>query len=75
VAAQKDGSSGYTLGPTFLTHPEDAYSVPSKHYWAMGDNSPNSFDSRGWGPVSPRNLVGKGAFVYWPFSKRWGLIH
>jgi signal peptidase I len=75
VAAQKDGYSGYTLGPTFLTHPEDAYSVPSKHYWAMGDNSPNSFDSRGWGPVSPRNLVGKGAFVYWPFSKRWGLIH
>jgi len=75
VAAQKDGYSGYTLGPTFLTHPEDSYQVPKKDYWAMGDNSPNSFDSRGWGPVPARNLVGKGAFVYWPFSKRWGLIH
>ena len=75
VAAQKDGYSGYTLGPTFLTNPEDIYQVPRKDYWAMGDNSPNSFDSRGWGPVSAENLVGKGAFVYWPFSKRWGFIH
>lgn len=75
VAAQKDGYPGYTLGPTFLTNPEDSYQVPGKDYWAMGDNSPNSFDSRGWGPVPARNLVGKGAFVYWPFSKRWGLIH
>ena len=75
VAAQKDGYSGYTLGPTFLTNPEDTYQVPNKAYWAMGDNSPNSFDSRGWGPVAAENLVGKGAFVYWPFSKRWGLIH
>ena len=75
VAAQQDGYAGYTLGPTFLTHPDDSYQVPGKDYWAMGDNSPNSFDSRGWGPVPARNLVGKGAFVYWPFSKRWGLIH
>lgn len=75
VAAQKDGYSGYTLGPTFLTNPEDTYQVPNKAYWAMGDNSPNSFDSRGWGPVAAENVVGKGAFVYWPFSKRWGLIH
>jgi signal peptidase I len=75
VAAQKDGYSGYTLGPTFLTNPEDIYQVPRKDYWAMGDNSPNSFDSRGWGPVPAENLVGKGAFVYWPFSKRWGFIH
>jgi len=75
VAAQKDSYSGYTLGPTFLTNPDDSYQVPGKDYWAMGDNSPNSFDSRGWGPVPARNLVGKGAFVYWPFSKRWGLIH
>ena len=75
VAAQKDGYPGYTLGPTFLTNPEDVYEVPRKDYWAMGDNSPNSYDSRGWGQVPARNLVGKGAFVYWPFSKRWGLIH
>ena len=75
VAEQKNGYSGYTLGQTFLTNPEDSYQVPGKDYWAMGDNSPNSFDSRGWGAVQAKNLVGKGAFVYWPFSTRWGLIH
>lgn len=75
VAAQKDGYPGYTLGQAFLANPEDSYQVPGKDYWAMGDNSPNSFDSRGWGAVPAENLVGKGAFVYWPFSKRWGLIH
>jgi len=75
VAAQKDGYPGYTLGPTFMTSPDDSYQVSGNDYWAMGDNSPNSFDSRGWGPVPARNLVGKGAFVYWPFTKRWGLIH
>ena len=75
VAAQKDGYGGYTLGPMFLNSPNDSYRVPGKDYWAMGDNSANSFDSRGWGPVPSRNLVGKGAFVYWPFSQRWGLIH
>jgi len=75
VAEQKNGYPGYTLGQTFLTNPEDSYQVPGKDYWAMGDNSPNSFDSRGWGPVQAKNLVGKGAFVYWPFSTRWGLIH
>ena len=75
VAAQKDGYPGYTLGPTFMTSPDDSYQVSGKDYWAMGDNSGNSFDSRGWGAVPARNLVGKGAFVYWPFTKRWGLIH
>ena len=75
VASQKDGYGGYTLGPTFMTNPDDSYQVPGKDYWAMGDNSANSFDSRGWGAVPSRNLVGKGAFVYWPFTRRWGLIH
>ena len=74
VAAQKDGYPGYTLGPTYLNSANDTYRVPNRDYWAMGDNSPNSFDSRGWGPVPAPNLVGKGAFVYWPITKRWGLI-
>ena len=43
-------------------------------YMAMGDNSPNSFDSRNWGPVPERNLVGPAFVVYWPFRPHWGLI-
>jgi len=74
VADQKDGYPGYTFGQTYLNNPNDQFRVPAKDYWAMGDNSPNSFDSRGWGPVPAPNLIGKGAFVYWPITKRWGLI-
>jgi len=50
------------------------YYVPADCYWAMGDNSPNSKDSRYWGGVPRQNLVGRGYFVFWPFSERWGWI-
>jgi signal peptidase I len=50
------------------------YVVPVDCYWAMGDNSPNSKDSRYWGGVPKQNLVGRGYFVFWPFSERWGFI-
>jgi signal peptidase I len=48
--------------------------VPAHGYFAMGDNSYNSYDSRFWGPVPEENLVGRGLIVYWPFNRHWGLI-
>jgi signal peptidase I len=42
--------------------------VPERHYMAMGDNTLNSFDSRGWGPFPRENVIGKSFFVYWPIS-------
>jgi signal peptidase I len=50
------------------------YYVPADCYWAMGDNSPYSKDSRYWGGVPRQNLVGRGYFVFWPFTERWGWI-
>lgn len=50
------------------------YYVPADCYWAMGDNSPNSKDSRYWDGVPRQNLVGRGYFVFWPFTERWGWI-
>ncbi len=44
-------------------------------YFACGDNSDNSFDSRYWGPVPERNMRGTGSLVFWPIiNPRWGLI-
>ncbi|MCR5414467.1 MAG: signal peptidase I [Kiritimatiellae bacterium] len=44
-------------------------------YFACGDNSASSSDSRYWGPVPGENLKGTGSFVFWPIiNPRWGII-
>jgi signal peptidase I len=58
----------------FNKNNSQTYYVPTDCYWAMGDNSPNSKDSRYWGGVPRQNMVGRGYFVFWPFSSRWGWI-
>lgn len=53
---------------------DSEFTVPADSYFAMGDNTANSYDSRYWGFVPRQNLVGIGRFVFWPFSRRWGLV-
>lgn len=50
----------------------ETFTVPPDSYIALGDNSANSQDSRYWGTVPAKDVVGRPLFIYYPFTKRWG---
>jgi signal peptidase I len=47
--------------------------IPAGHWFMMGDNRGESADSREWGPVPRKWLIGNAFFTYWP-PKRIGLL-
>jgi signal peptidase I len=47
-------------------HKGEHWHVPEGDYFMMGDNRSESCDSRQWGPVPRKDLIGTVFFVYWP---------
>lgn len=40
--------------------------IPRGDYYVMGDNRPDSEDSRFWGPIRKSWIIGQAFFTYWP---------
>ncbi len=53
-------------GERHLTSRGDLVVVPADHYFVVGDNSAESADSRVWGFLPRKNVLGRLCLRYWP---------
>ena len=69
------GRREYVIPGKTICNAGDEVKLGADEFYACGDNSPSSYDSRYWGPVPARNLCGLAGGVFWPFlTHRWGPI-
>ena len=62
---KEDYINSYTASEDF-----DEVTIKNNEYFVMGDNRYNSYDSRRFGPINKKDIMGKVEFKIFPFDKR-----
>ena len=62
---QADGFANLTPC-TDVCNLQKQITVPPGQFFMMGDNRGQSDDSRDWGPVPKKWIIGEAFFTYWP---------
>lgn len=60
---------GIYLNEGAYGQPEQIVAVDKDSYYCLGDNSSSSRDSRYWGFVNKKYLIGKAILIYWPVNR------
>ncbi|MGD0536979.1 MAG: signal peptidase I [Verrucomicrobiota bacterium] len=74
LVSVQTGLPARKLAPLFPDENTE-FEVRPNYYLALGDNTMNSFDGRGWGDFPREHVVGRALFVFWPFTSRFGLVY
>jgi signal peptidase I len=65
-----NGAQGYSgFQNAALLSDTNEFAVGEGEYFVLGDNTANSRDSRYWGTVPEKNIIGKVTRVYWPLTR------
>jgi signal peptidase I len=68
----KENPTGFKLDESYVTFKDLSKNVDvtldENHYFMMGDNRAQSYDSRDWGPLDKANMKGQVLFRLYPFS-------
>ena len=68
----KENPQGFVLDESYVIYKdltkEVDVTLDDHHYFVMGDNRVQSYDSRSWGPLDATNIKGQVLFRVFPFS-------
>ena len=67
-----ENPNGVVIDQSYVTHTSPSSfqkTLAGDEYFVMGDNRAESFDSRSWGPLNKKYILGEPVVRLWPLSK------